>query len=299
MKARVTDIQRFSLSDGDGIRTTVFLKGCNMHCTWCHNPETISSAPELMLYSARCIGCGRCFEVCPTGAHGIRDGVHTINRELCTACGRCAEVCYAEALEMCGKEMTVDEVMSQVRQDKAYYDNSNGGVTISGGEVLCSLDFATELARACHKEGIRVAIETNLSFPFEAIKPLISELDSVMFDIKLISDEEHRRHTGISNKRTLENAALLDKLGIPFTVRTPLIPGVTDTVGNISGIAEFIRGFKNLVRYELLNFNPLGESKYKSLDRENAHESARPLCEDRLAELRAAAEAHGITVKIV
>ena len=299
MKALITDIQRFSLTDGDGIRTTVFLKGCNMRCSWCHNPETLSSHPELMFYRNKCIGCGRCFEICPTGAHKVIDGEHVIDRELCTSCGKCAEICYAEALATCGKEMSVSEVMEQVIQDKPYYDNSNGGVTISGGEVLCNLDFARELAVECNKNGISVAIETNLSFPYEAIEPLLLSLDAIMFDIKLADDGEHKKHTGISNKTVIENAYKLDKLGIPLTVRTPLIPGVTDTVENVTAVAKLICGLKNLVRYELLNFNPLGEGKYKGLDKRNAHEDARPLDEDRLEELRAAAESCGVIVKIV
>lgn len=299
MKTFVTDIQRFSLTDGDGIRTTVFLKGCNMRCSWCHNPETISKGRELMFYRSCCIGCGRCFEVCPVGAHKIVDGDHIIDRSLCTRCGRCADLCYAEALSMCGREMSVEEVMRELVQDKPYYESSGGGVTISGGEVLCSLEFATELARACRAEDINVAIETNLSIPFEKIKPLIAELDSVMFDIKLFDGEAHKQHTGISNKTVLENARMLDTLGIPLTVRTPLIPGVTDTAENVAAVAEFAATLKNLVRYELLNFNPLGESKYRGLDKENAHEAARPLGEDKLAELKAAAEAHGIRVKVI
>ena len=299
MKALITDIQRFSLTDGDGIRTTVFLKGCNMRCSWCHNPETLSSHPELMFYRNKCIGCGRCFEICPTGAHKVIDGEHVIDRELCTSCGKCAEICYAEALATCGKEMSVSEVMEQVIQDKPYYDNSNGGVTISGGEVLCNLDFARELAVECNKNGISVAIETNLSFPYEAIEPLLLSLDAIMFDIKLADDGEHKKHTGISNKTVIENAYKLDKLGIPLTVRTPLIPGVTDTVENVTAVAKLICGLKNLVRYELLNFNPLGEGKYKGLDKRNAHEDARPLDEDRLEALRAAAESCGVIVKIV
>ena len=299
MKALITDIQRFSLTDGDGIRTTVFLKGCNMRCSWCHNPETLSSHPELMFYRNKCIGCGRCFEICPTGAHKVIDGEHVIDRELCTSCGKCAEICYAEALATCGKEMSVSEVMEQVIQDKPYYDNSNGGVTISGGEVLCNLDFARELAVECNKNGISVAIETNLSFPFEMIKPLLSELSMVMCDIKLFDDNCHKAHTGISNKAVLENVRKLDELALPFIVRTPLIPGVTDTVENVSAIANYISGLKNLVRYELLNFNPLGEAKYRSLDKDNSFESERPLCEERLDDLRTIAEASGVKVKVV
>ncbi len=299
MKTLLTDIQRFSLSDGEGIRTTVFLKGCNMKCSWCHNPETISMRPELMFYRTKCIACGRCFEVCPTGAHKIENGDHIIDRNICTACGKCADACYAEALALCGKEMSTDEVMEHIIQDKPYYDNSHGGVTISGGEVLCNLDFARELASKCNASGINVAIETNLSLPFKMIKPLLSELSMVMCDIKLFNDNEHKLHTGISNKTVLENVLRLDELGIPFIVRTPLIPGVTDTEKNISEIADYIKNLKNLVRYELLNFNPLGEAKYRGLDKDNKFERERPLGEEHLNILKAAAEARGVKVKIV
>lgn len=299
MKTLVTDIQRFCLTDGDGIRTTVFLKGCNMHCSWCHNPETIRGERELMHYRERCIGCGRCFTVCPRGAHKVEDGVHIIDRAACISCGRCAESCYAEALSMCGREMTVAEILAEVVQDKAYYDNSGGGVTISGGEVLCHADFARELALACREVGIPVAIETNLSFPFERIKPLLSVLSMVMCDLKIFDDGAHKAHTGISNRTVLENIRLLDTLGVPFIVRTPLIPGITDTEENVAAIAAYIAGLKNLVRYELLNFNPLGEGKYRGLDRENVFGGERPLGEEQLLALRRAAEATGVTVKIV
>lgn len=299
MKALITDIQRFSLSDGTGIRTTVFLKGCNMHCTWCHNPETLSNRSELMFYETKCIGCGKCFEVCPKGAHKIIDENHVIDRNLCVSCGKCAEVCYAEALVMCGKPMTVDDVMKQIVQDKAYYDNSNGGVTISGGEVLCNIEFATELAKACKAEGINVAIETNLSVPLENAQCLIDNLDMVMCDIKIFDNEKHKEYTGISNSVVLDNIKKLDELNIPFIVRTPLIPHVTDSEENIEQIADYIKGLKNLVRYEMLNFNPLGEGKYKSLNRTNDFEKERPLSEDRLERLKKIAEGKGITVKVI
>ena len=299
MKALVTDIQRFSLSDGEGIRTTVFLKGCNMHCSWCHNPETLSDKSELMFYETKCIGCGRCFEVCSKGAHKIADGKHMIDRDLCVSCGKCTEVCYAEALAMCGKEMSVEDVMQEIRQDIPYYINSGGGVTISGGEVLCNLEFATHLAEACCAENIHVAIETNLSFPIDSCMQLFRTLDFVMCDIKIFDDSEHKKYTGISNKTILENIKKLDSLAIPFIVRTPLIPEVTDNAENISRIAEYISQLKNLRRYELLNFNPLGEAKYKGLNKENAFESKRPLGDDKLSELMNAAKNKGIEVKVI
>jgi len=299
MKGIVTDIQRFSLNDGAGIRTTVFLKGCNMRCSWCHNPETISAHSQLMFYENKCIGCGKCFQVCPQGAHKVVDGKHVIDRDLCVNCGKCADSCYAEALVMCGKLMSTDDVMKQVRQDKAYYDASHGGVTISGGEVLCNSAFAEELADKCHEEGIEVAIETNLSIPFEKVKSLFEKVDFIMCDLKIFEDELHKKYTGISNKVVLENLKKIDMLDKPIIVRTPLIPGVTDTKENISAIAEYIKSMKNLQRYELLNFNPLGEGKYRSLDKENAFEKARPLSKDALAEMVAYLEGSDINYKIV
>lgn len=299
MKALITDIQRFSLSDGDGIRTTVFFKGCNMKCTWCHNPETINRDSELMFYKTKCIGCGKCFEICPNGAHTVENGAHVIDRSKCVNCGKCAELCYAEALVMCGKEMSIEEIVSEVAQDKAYYDASNGGVTLSGGEVLCHKDFAKELTDACHKEGIKVAVETNLCFAFDYAKELLEKVDLIMCDLKIFDDNAHTLHTGVSNKTIIENIKMLDSLNIPFVVRTPLIPDATDSMENIESIAEFIKGMKNLRRYEILNFNPLGEGKYRGLDRENKFESARPADESSLLKIKSRLDEIGINYKIV
>ncbi len=280
MKHLVTDIQRFCLSDGPGIRTVVFFKGCNLRCTWCHNPETLSFDQDLMFYPAKCIGCGKCYSACPTGAHQVVDGKHVIDRSLCKSCGACAAVCYAEALVMSGKELTVEEVMAEIRQDKPYYEASGGGVTLSGGEVLCHLPFAIELAKACRKEGISVAIETNLSLPYEQIKPLFDEVDLVMADFKLFDEEAHTRYTGKSSATVKENLARL--AGIPLIVRTPLIPGVTATKENLLAIASSLTEKENLLYYQLLNFNPLGGTKYQSLDAENAFANARPYTEEEM-----------------
>ena len=299
MKTLLTDIQRFCLTDGDGIRTTVFFKGCNMHCSWCHNPETLSFDKQLMFYPNSCIGCGKCLEVCPNHAHKVKDGAHIIDRTLCTNCGTCADVCYAQALRMCGREMSVAQIMEELVQDIPYYKNSGGGVTLSGGEVLCNSEFAAELAQACRDAGIQVAIETNLSLPLSHAKKLLDCVDFVMCDLKLADDAAHKHYTGISNTVVMENMKLLDSYGIPFIVRTPLIPGVTDTKENIQAISKFISQFANLRRYELLNFNPLGEGKYKGLDMENTFAQQRPLEAEQLNELRHCAEAAGIPVKVM
>lgn len=299
MNGIITNIQRFSLSDGDGIRTTVFFKGCNMKCEWCHNPETINLKRELMFYKNKCIGCGKCFEVCPRGTHKMIDGAHIIDREACVSCGKCSEVCYAEALTMCGTQKTVDEVMKELRQDKEYYQSSGGGITLSGGEVLCQRDFAIEICKACKEEEISTALETNLCFDFDFAKELLKCVDLIMCDIKIFDDDEHIKHTGVSNKLILGNIKRLDELGIPVIVRTPLIPDVTDTETNISEIVNYIKELKNLRRYELLSFNPLGEGKYKGLDRENIFEKCKGTSEIKLEQLSGVVKEAGIAYKIV
>lgn len=294
----ITDIQRFSLNDGPGIRTTVFFKGCNMRCSWCHNPETISHKKEIMFYENKCIGCGMCFGVCQSGVHKILDAAHIINRQKCTLCGKCVENCYAEALVFSAKEMTSDEVVAEALQDKVYYEESGGGVTLSGGEVTCQKEFALEIVNECKEHGIKTAVETNLLMPFEQIKELLSAVDLVMFDIKIYDNREHKKHTGVKNTQILKNAKLLDELGVPFIVRTPLIPNVTDSDGNLLAIAEYIASLRNLLYYEILNFNPLGASKYKSLNSENVFEKARPFERTALEKKAEELSKFGIKVKV-
>ena len=218
------------------------------------------------------------------------------DRSLCRDCGKCADVCYAEALVMSGREMSVEQIMEEIRQDKAYYDASGGGVTLSGGEVLCHAEFAASLARACRREGISVAIETNLSFPYDGVKPLLDEVDLVMADVKIWEDEAHRKYTGVSNKNTLEN---IEKIrDIPLIVRTPLIPEVTATRENLCAIAGMLAGKENLICYQLLNFNPLGASKYQSLAAENAFADAGAYTEEQMAAFGAMVADLGVAVKV-
>ncbi len=297
-KGLITDIQRFSLNDGPGIRSTVFFKGCNMHCTWCHNPETISMRNNLLFYGQKCIGCGKCFEVCPVGAHELKGGKHLIHRDKCIACAKCTKECYAEALVMAGKEVDTDDVINDVIQDKLYYENSKGGVTLSGGEVLMQMDFAKDIAKRLHEEGIEVAIESNMSLPYDEVKDFIDMVDLVMMDIKLFDDEEHKKYTGVSNKYVLENLKELNKISKPVIVRTPLIPGVTDSIDNLRSIAKLMEGMDNVICYELLNFNPLGDTKYKSLELHNEYEAIKPFSNSYLEEISAKLKDINVNIKI-
>lgn len=299
MYGMITDIQRFSLNDGPGIRTTVFLKGCNLHCAWCHNPETIRKKNELIVYPANCIGCGHCVPVCPSGARSIAAGVLQFDRSRCTACGACAAVCFPGALKMAGRSVSVAEVMGEILQDRAYYADSGGGVTLSGGELFCQAEFADALIDACREEKIPVAVETNLNWQFESVRPILEKLDLIMFDVKIFDSVEHKRWTGVENAELLDNARRLDTLNRPLIARTPLIPGATDSAENIRAIAGFLRNFRNLRCYELLNFNPLGDSKYRALEEKNPFVSARPLKPEALNRLREAAESVGnLTIQI-
>lgn len=270
MNAFVTDIQRFSLNDGPGIRTTVFLQGCNMRCPWCHNPETIPLQPVELFYREKCLGCGHCAEGCTSGARVLSS-----------------------------REMSVVDVMGEILQDRLYYAESGGGVTISGGEPSLHPEFVMALADACRAEGIPVAIETNMTRPWQVIEPMLRKMDLIMCDLKLNLTIPHKEQTGLDNPTVFNSIGRASRLGIPMIVRTPLVPGVTDTVENLHAIAAYIAKMDNIVRYEVLNFNPLGGAKREALGQPNAFADAKPLPEARLAEIRAAlSDIAGLDVKV-
>ncbi len=257
----ISDIQKFSLHDGPGIRTVVFLKGCNMRCPWCHNPESIAGEKTLEFLSTKCIACGSCVRVCPSGALRLdREGLH-LERAVCNACGACAEVCPTHALSMIGRRMSVDEVFKIVVSDKLYYDNSSGGVTISGGEPLIQPRFTASLLQKCREAGIDTAIESNLCVPQQVLESIVPYLNRLYCDLKLYNDTSHRKVTGKSNKAVLNNIRFVSTLGIPIIVRTPIIPGFTDTEENIRSIAAFLATVP-IQAYELLPYNPFAAQKH-------------------------------------
>lgn len=269
----VSNIQKFSLHDGPGIRSTVFLKGCNMRCTWCHNPEAISATPQSMFFENRCIGCGLCgpqrtdAAACPTGA-----------------------------LELVGRRMTVEEVVFEVSSDLPYYQESGGGLTLSGGEPLLQVDFAEALLRVCRELGMDTAIETNLSLPFSTLEPLLPWLNLIYCDLKLMDDQAHQKLTGVSNRTVLENLRLLDARDVPFVVRTPLIPGITDGEENITAIAAWLYAYAPPQQYELLNYNPLAEAKHRQAGAAYLPGRQKPLSRARVAMLAELAEQQGVEV---
>lgn len=289
----VTDIQRFSLNDGPGIRTTVFLKGCNARCQWCHNPETFSLLPELMIYPDRCFGCGACVDF---DLARMEKGLPPPREELTLAS---ASRCFSGALTVSGREMTVEEVMHEVTQDIAYYASSGGGVTISGGECLMQPAFTRDILTACRARDIHTALETNLMYPWEALAELMPLLDLIMADIKLPDSVTHQQYTGLDNTQVLDNLKRLGESGAAMIIRTPVIPGVNDEEAVIRAIArQAAMSGDGLQYYELLNFNPLGASKYQGLSKTNLFANRKPLPQQRMQELADAAGQTGIPVRI-
>lgn len=267
MKATIFEIKRFAVHDGDGIRTTVFFKGCPLKCVWCHNPEGISFKRQLSYYAHKCIGCGECMKACSVGAHVIENGEHLFLREKCIGCGKCEKVCLGEALKLYGKEMTVEELMPILLEDRDFYENSDGGVTLSGGECLMQADFCAELLEQLKKNHIHTAVDTCGFVSREAIDKVISYTDVFLYDIKAYDEEAHRRCTGQSNKIVLDNLRYIDRLGKKIEIRIPYIPGYNSE--QMEKIADFLLELKGITKVKVLPYHDYAGSKYEALAMEN------------------------------
>ena len=305
----VSNIQRFSVHDGPGIRTTVFLKGCTLRCFWCHNPETIGRDLELQLHPDRCIGCQECIRVCPEGAQTLSaEGEPVFYREKCIACGACVEVCYAGARELTGREMTVESVVGEILQDRPFYENSGGGVTLSGGEPVYQPEFSYEILARCREVGVSTAIETAGNVPWERLMGLLPVTDIVMMDLKHMDPEKHRWAVGASNRLLLENARRLIDTDKPIIFRTPVVPTVNDTPEEIGAIATFVREMSDVraranggdgqsVSLELLPFHRMAGDKYNSMGLSYRAQDLQPPTKETMVALKEAAEACGIPVR--
>jgi pyruvate formate lyase activating enzyme len=270
MNTLVTNIQGFSIHDGPGIRTVVFFKGCGLECRWCSNPECISRLPEVGLVKRICTRCGKCAEICPTGALVFgEDKFPRIDRTLCNGCGECSEVCTYDAIVRYGKQMSVEEIYDVVYRDKMFYDSSGGGVTVSGGEALLHPEIVQELFNKCREAGVHTCIETSGYVPSTLILQVLSCTDYVLFDLKHLDAEKHLLYTGKPNELILTNARIVIESKVETLFRMPLIPGINDDMQNISDTAAFLHTLGNdACRIELMPYHQLGKGKYESLERE-------------------------------
>lgn len=260
--AVIFNIEDFSVDDGPGLRTVVFFKGCSLHCVWCHNPESISFREQIMIYDEKCIGCGNCVKVCPSGAHTQKDGLHIIDETKCVHCWQCVNECYAGALAKVGEKWTVDRLMERIRRNKPYFDSSAGGVTFSGGECMMQPDALVSLLSLCHAEGIHTAVDTAGNVPWTSFEKVLPFTDLFLYDLKAIDPEVHKKCTGSDNRLILENFRRLYESGASIRVRMPYVPGYNDQ--ELPKVAAFLKDFPE-VPCELLGYHTLGNSKYKAL----------------------------------
>lgn len=255
----VFDIQNLSFHDGPGLRTTVFLKGCPLRCPWCSNPESQSPHPQLMLYPERCVSCGECIKVCPSGAAADRKG--------CISCGKCVDVCIHGARKMAGREMTSEEVIQEVLKDRVFYKDG-GGVTVSGGEALMQPDFLLEILQGCKKEGIHTVLDSTAFCNPTIFRKIIPYVDLAYVDMKCIIPELHEKLMAVKNDWILENIRYMDEKGYSFNIRMPIIPGYNDTDEIIDRTIEFLKTLKSDFKTWLLPFHAYGKSKYPRIGME-------------------------------
>lgn len=301
MEAPLFDIQRFSVHDGPGIRTLVFLKGCGLRCLWCSNPESQVSQPQLMLYPEKCIGCHRCLEVCEFGAVFVDGEQLLCNRQLCRACGKCADVCPAGARKLVGKHADVDYVIKEIEKDILFYRNSGGGVTFGGGEPALFPDFVRAVSIECQKLDINVAIETCGYAPWRNMKIIAEHVNLIMFDLKHMDADTHRKLCGHSNKLILNNLKKLYKMGgNKILMRMPIIPGLNDEEENIRNTAEFVLSLSSDIRsVELLPYHKFGVNKYERLGILYQIEEVKVPSGEYMRTIKRTMEEYGLNVKIV
>ena len=252
-KAIIFDMQRNSCVDGPGIRTTVFFKGCNLHCAWCHNPESQSVAPQMMFYKNKCTGCGKCREKCPSAL------------EQCDLCGKCTLYCPHDAREICGKEYAVDTVLREILKDKSFYEASGGGVTFSGGECMLQIEFLTEVLKACKENGIHTAVDTAGHVSYERFEKILPYTDLFLYDVKCFDSEKHKQYTGVRNELILENLKNLLATDTPVWIRIPIIPTVNDTEEEIQQFKDYIFSCGKPEKIELMPYHAMGEHKYAAI----------------------------------
>lgn len=257
----VFDIQRFSVHDGPGIRTTVFLKGCPLNCAWCHNPEGIRNLASLSFSEMDCAGCGQCADACPGNLHRVEQGRHTIDRSLCTQCGECARTCPGKALELVGKNMSANDVLDEIEKDVPFYEASGGGVTLSGGEPMAQPDFAHEVLRLCKTAGIHTVLETCGFCSRKQLEKILSLVDLFLFDVKETDPARHLEFTGVPPALITANLEFLCAHKANILLRCPIVPGLNDRNDHFDGLAELAGRYPVLTGIELMPFHKLGQGK--------------------------------------
>lgn len=294
----VFNIQKYSVQDGPGIRTTVFLKGCPLGCAWCHNPEGISTEPEIIVIKNRCTACGECQKVCPLVLPAGRPGVESTRHSECLLCEACVKACPTGARQIIGQSMTVAEVWAEIVKDRLFYEESGGGVTCSGGEPLLQPGFVMELFGVCRQHGFHTAVDTCGYGKQEDLLALASLTDLFLYDLKFVDDTRHRRYCGVSNISILENLKALDQAHSNLWIRIPLIPGLTESEDNLAALAGFIASLHSVRQINLLPYHASARHKFQRLGKPYLLEDLEPLRPDAAEKAAQKFLAFGLPVKI-
>lgn len=265
VEGRIFNIMKYSIHDGPGIRTTVFFKGCPLNCQWCHNPESQGFGQELMYRPDRCVGCGQCLEICPSGATISAEGELGFLRDKCLVCGECCTVCHAGVRELVAKTMSVSEVMTEIEKDLIFYDESGGGVTFSGGEALMQPEFLLEILKSCRKKEIHTVVETCGFVSLDSLQTISNYVDLFLYDIKLMDSGKHQEVTGVPNELILSNLRWLAEHHAKVIVRVAIIPGINDDDENLRQIGEFASSLKQVTEIHCLPYHKAGVDKYQRI----------------------------------
>ena len=300
VKGVIFNVQHYSIHDGPGIRTTVFIKGCPLRCIWCQNPESQYLQPQLFFDREICIGCAKCVQVCPEGAIDISEGKSGTNRAICQGNGNCIEVCPNEARNLMGRYATVDEVFKDVNSDAIFYQRSGGGVTLSGGEPLAQPEFTVSLLKMCRNAGMHTTLDTCGYAEWEKLRQVLDYVDLVLYDFKYMDPAEHEKHTGVSNELVLDNAVrIYHDCSLPMLARMPIVPGYNDSVDNIEATARFIVDKLGAsMKIHLLPYHSLGGTKYQRLEKTDNSVHIQPPTEEYMLELKQIFESFGLTSEI-
>jgi pyruvate formate lyase activating enzyme len=281
----IFDIRKYSVHDGPGIRTTVFLKGCPLNCWWCHNPESQSPQPEPILRPNLCIACGECIQACPEGAIGQEGDRLTWDPDRCLRCGDCTQVCLSGAREMAGREMSVAAVLAEVERDRLFYEESRGGVTFSGGEPLLQSRFLSEMLRACRERELHTAVDTSGFASWEVFERILPYTDLLLYDLKHTDPDLHFRYTGVPYEPVRRNLERLAARGQPVWLRVPVIPGINDDEANLNRVGELAARLSNVLQVNLLPYHPAAAGKYERMGRTYRLPETKSPSDERMASL--------------